>query len=272
MKNLKIKQYNMAMVIAGSIGAAASLVGGIFGSISANSRAKAAAKKKKFLEDKLQGLQDDRQDIINPYENVTNLSGMLSNPMAQLGVATQAAEIQIEEADISLANTLDTIRSTGASAGGATALAQAALQSKKGVAASIEQQEAQNEKARAQGEANLQQQKMSEAQRIQQADVAGQSFVFDQTERREVSELNRVQNQIDGEAAAEVQARSDQMGAITGAIGGIGSMASSYMSGQAAIGSATGSTMGPTNTGSNSSYTIGGSIYDKLPKTTNFGG
>ena len=228
----------MAMVIAGSIGAAASLVGGIFGSIGANSRAKAAAKKKKFLEDKLQGLQDDRQDIINPYENVTNLSGMLSNPMAQLGVATQAAEIQIEEADISLANTLDTIRSTGASAGGATALAQAALQSKKGVAASIEQQEAQNEKARAQGEANLQQQKMSEAQRIQQADVAGQTFVFDQTERRQVSELNRVQSQIDGEAAAEVQARSDQMGAITGALGGIGGMASSYMSGQASIKSA----------------------------------
>jgi len=124
------------------------------------------------------------------------------------------------------------------------------------------------------GEANLQQQKMSEAQRIQQADVAGQSFVFDQTERREVSELNRVQSQIDGEAAAEAQARSDQMGAITGAIGGIGSMASSYMSGQAAMGSTAGSTIGSTigstNTGSNSSYTIGGSIYDKLPTTTNF--
>jgi len=238
MKNLKIKQYNMAMVIAGSIGAAASLVGGIFGSIGANSRARAAAAKKELLEKKLVQLQGDRQDIINPYKNVTDLSGMLSNPMAQLGVATQAAEMQVEEADISLANTLDTIRSTGASAGGATALAQAALQSKKGVSANIEQQEAQNEKARAQGEANLQQQKMSEAQRIQQADVAGQSFVFDQTERRQVSELNRVQNQIDGEAAAEVQARSDQMGAITGAIGGIGGMASSYMSGQASIKSA----------------------------------
>ena len=75
---------------------------------------------------------------------------MLSNPMANLGVATQAAEMQVEQADISLANTLDTIRATGASAGGATALAQAALQSKKGVSASIEQQEAQNEKLRAQ--------------------------------------------------------------------------------------------------------------------------
>ena len=35
--------------------------------------------------------------------------------------------MQAEEADIALANTLDTLRATGASAGGATALAQAAL-------------------------------------------------------------------------------------------------------------------------------------------------
>ena len=45
--------------------------------------------------------------------------------------ATKAAEIQIEESDIALANTLDTLRATGASAGGATALAQAALRSKR---------------------------------------------------------------------------------------------------------------------------------------------
>ena len=63
--------------------------------------------------------------------------------------------MQIEQADISLANTLDTLRSTGASAGGATALAQAALQSKKGVSANIEQQEANNERLRAQGEQQL---------------------------------------------------------------------------------------------------------------------
>ena len=58
--------------------------------------------------------------------------------------------------DIALANTLDTLQSTGASAGGATALAQAARASKKDVAANIQQQEAQNEKLRAQGEESLQ--------------------------------------------------------------------------------------------------------------------
>jgi hypothetical protein len=92
---------------------------------------------------------------------------MVGNPFANLGVATQAAEMQAEEADISLANTLDTLRSTGASAGGATALAQAALQSKKGVSASIEQQEVNNEKLKAQGAADQQRAKLEEAQRIQ---------------------------------------------------------------------------------------------------------
>merc|ERR1712147_116507 len=108
----------------------------------------------------------------------TDLSSTMSNPMANLSVATKAAEMQIEQADISLANTLDTLRATGASAGGATALAQAALQSKKGVSASIEKQEAQNEQLRARGEQVLQQQQMAEAQRIQGLDAAGKEFVL----------------------------------------------------------------------------------------------
>ena len=63
--------------------------------------------------------------------------------------------MQNEQTDIALANTLDTIRATGGGAGGATALAQAALQGKKGVAASIESQEASNAKLKAQGQQQL---------------------------------------------------------------------------------------------------------------------
>ena len=220
----------MTMITAGIVGASLSAVSGIFGAISAGSTARAASARKRRLEKKLKGLEDKRQEVINPFEDVTSLAGMLSNPMAQLSVATQAAEMQIEQADISLANTLDTVRSTGAGAGGATALAQAALQSKKGVSASIEAQEAQNDKMRAQGEANLQQQKMSEAQRIQSAEVSGKQFVYNEFEKREIAELDRVQSQIDGQAAAEVQARSDQKGAITGMFSAMGGVASSYMS------------------------------------------
>ena len=218
------------IVAAGLISAGASIISGIFGASSAKKAERKAAQKIKAAEAKLSFLENNRQEIINPYEDVEDLSGMLSNPMANLAVATQAAEMQIEEADISLANTLDTIRSTGASAGGATALAQAALQSKKQVSASIEMQEASNEKARAQGEVNLQQQKMSEAQRMQQADVQGKSFVYGQQENREVAEMDRVSAQLSGAQARESQAQSDRTGAITGAVGGalgvFGSMAS----------------------------------------------
>ena len=98
----------------------------------------------------LQSLESQRQAIINPYAKTTrdqsnliqDLGGNLTNAFDNLAVATQAAEFQAEQADISLANTLDTLQASGASAGGATALAQAALASKKGIASSIEAQEA----------------------------------------------------------------------------------------------------------------------------------
>ena len=82
------------------------------------------------------------QPIYNPYEN--------------LSVATQANQIKMEETDKALANTLDTLRAQGASAGGATALAQAALKSKAGIAADIEKQEVGNERLKAQGEIMVQ--------------------------------------------------------------------------------------------------------------------
>ena len=73
---------------------------------------------------------------------VSDLSSMANNPFNSLGVATGAAEMQAEQTDLALANTLDTIRASGASAGGATALARMAMESKKGISADIEKQEA----------------------------------------------------------------------------------------------------------------------------------
>ena len=216
-----------------------SIIGGLVGSAGAKKEAKRHRKQQAKLQKKLDHLEANRQDVINPYDNVTSLAGMatdmsstLSNPMANLSVATQAAEMQIEEADISLANTLDTLRSTGAGAGGATALAQAALKSKKGVSASIETQEAANEKARAQGEATLQSQileekkriqgvNMSEGQRVQQAESQGAAYEFEAQEARKTAEMNRVAGQLDNAANNAAQANRDSTSAITGAIGGV---------------------------------------------------
>jgi|TARA_B100000035_G_scaffold119195_1_gene101111 hypothetical protein len=206
------------------IGGVVSIAGGIFGASAAKREARRRENQARALEYKLNQLEENRQEIINPYESITDLSSMMSNPFASLGVATQAAEMQIEQTDIALANTLDTIRATGGGAGGATALAQAALQSKKGVAASIEQQEAANEKQRAQGEADLQRQKVAEAQRLQQAEVSGDQFVFQQQEARDMQQLNRLSNQIGALRGAAAQARADSTAAITGAIGSAASM------------------------------------------------
>ena len=218
-----------------------SAIGGIVSGFIAKGAAKRAQRRaaddRRAAQKKLAAIK--RQPIINPYDNVKDLSslakdlsGKLSNPFASLGVSTAAAEMQIEEADIALANTLATLRATGASAGGATALAQAALQSKKGVAATIEQQEAQNEKLRAQGEADLEQRRiaeaqriegieMSEEQRVQQAKAQGEQFMFNARETREMQKINRTASQLDNARAAMAQASRDGTAAITGAIGGI---------------------------------------------------
>ena len=193
-------------------------------------------------------LENKRQTISNPYAGIKDLStmakdlsSMVSNPFANLGVATQAAEIQIEEADIALANTLDTLRSTGSGAGGATALAQAALQSKKGVAASIEAQEAQNDKLRAEGESKLEMLKMqesqriqtigmSEAQRVQQAGVAGEQFMFSTRERRQTEQLNRKQAQITNAAQTAVAASQGADAIYSAGLSSFGQIASSVAS------------------------------------------
>lgn len=212
------------MPAAAIIGGAVSIVGGIFGASRAKREARRRENQARALEAKLNNLEANRQEIIDPYANVTDLSSMLSNPFANLSVATKATEMQMEQTDIALANTLDTIRATGGSAGGATALAQAALQSKKNIAANIEQQEVANEKQRLAGEAQLQQQQMAEARRQQQADVAGDQFVFQQQEARDMQQLNRLSNQIGALRGAAAQARADQTAAITGAIGGAASI------------------------------------------------
>ena len=236
------------------VSAGSSIIGGIMGMGSADRAAAAAAAEKRRLQAQLDSLENSRQAIINPYETTKdvsglakNLSGMISNPYANLGVATQAAKMQAEEADMSLANTLDTLKETGSSAGGATALAQAALKSKQGISANIEQQEAANEKLKAQGEADMERMKMaeaqriqgvqiSEAQRIQGAEAAGKQFMFGAKENREQQKIDRVAGQLSGAQAQEGQANANYTSALTGMIGGITSAAGSYMS---AMGSST---------------------------------
>lgn len=175
--------------IAKVVGIAAPVVTGFYTMHKANVAAREAEFRQQQNEMMLNELENNRQQIVNPYQN--------------LSVATAAAEMQAEEADMSLAATLDVLKSSGAGAGGATALANAALKSKQGISADIQKQEQANEQLRAQGE----------------------QFVFQAQEAREKQKLDRVAGLIDRDMAQAAQYRSDAFGALTGGITGASQMA-----------------------------------------------
>lgn len=241
----------MSLIAVAVTSAVVGIGGAVVGAVSAGKSERRARSNKNRLTGELEELEKNRQEIINPYEGVTDLSSMVSdlssiasNPFSNLAVSTAAAEMQVEEADIALANTLDTLRASGASAGGATALARMALESKKGVSASIEQQEAANQEMRARGEQNLQQVQLSEAkrvqgtlmgeaQRIQAVEADAELFQFNQKERREKEQLNRKQSQITGAAMQEGAAVEAKGAAIAGGISAVGNTAGSFMGAKA---------------------------------------
>ncbi len=138
-------------------------------------------------------IMNNRDEVYDASDKIRDMKDLVSNPYANLGVATQAAEMQAEEADMALANTLDTVRAGGFGGGGATALAMAAAKSKQGVSASIEQQEADNNKLRAQGELQKQQQLMnleSQAISAEERAAAGE-------DARVQAELDRAYGEVD---------------------------------------------------------------------------
>ncbi len=214
--------------------AGAALIGGVMSGMHASRQASRAKARANAAQSAIADIKRTRGAVPDPYANYENLADMatdlsrnMTNPMANLAVATQAAEMQAEEADIALANTLDTLRATGAGAGGATALAQAALRSKKGIAASIETQEAQNEKLRAQGQANLEARvaaeqariqgvQIGEAQRIQEAEAAGKAYQFEGEENRRNADIARHHQEYQMWQQAAMGYEADKSSALGG--------------------------------------------------------
>lgn len=223
------------MAVAAAIVGGALAVGGAAASASAAGReARSQGRAAKSARLRMEAIQNNRQAIINPYENFESVTGLaedlqntMSNPYANLSVATQAAEFQAEEADLALANTLDTLMATGASAGGATALAQAALQSKRGVSSSIESQEAANEKMKAEGDQKLQERQAAEAVRmqnvalqdelrLQSAEAQGKAYKFEMKEQRDENDLGRLAGERQQALAARAAAKAGQASAFSG--------------------------------------------------------
>jgi len=232
------------MGIATAIGAA--VVSGAVGAGKAHKEMRRARSAKNEAKFQMETARQNRQDIINPYAGVTDLSGLatdlssqITNPFNNMQVSTAAAEMQAEQSDMALANTLDTLEATGASAGGATALAMAALKSKKDVALSLEQQEAKNAELKAQGEQAAQQQRVAartrfeesqirEKGRAEELEAQGEIFEFQAQEARTNADINMYQSMYQGFAAQQNQAslaRANAWGNVASSIGNIATAA-----------------------------------------------
>ena len=238
-------------VISAIAGAAIAVGGAVAGSISAGKEARRQGRNAQNAKDQIASIEENRQEIINPYSNMSSvtdlaadLSSTMSNPYDNLSVATGAAQMQAEEADISLANSLDTMLATGAGAGGATALAQMALKSKKGISASIESQEAKNQAMKAQGDEGLQKRKTTEAERmqniemqddmrLQNAEAQGKAYEFENQEQRTENQLARLSGQQQQAEAARSAAKAGQQAALGGLASAGGSILGAGISGGA---------------------------------------
>jgi hypothetical protein len=220
----------MALITAATVAVGATVVGGLVNANQAKQAARGFANEAERKEWEISQIEANRQKIPNPYANVKSIASSFKNPYASMGVATQAAEMQAEEADISLANTLDLLRSTGASAGGATALAQAALNSKKGVSASIEKQEAANEQLKAQGQEKLNTMLLEDEARVQALQAEGVKFQYGEQESRDIAKLNRLSGQSAQAQANQASAQSAQGAAYGSIFSGIGNIAGGVIS------------------------------------------
>ena len=227
--------------------------------------AKLEAAKQRRMEKRLEQLEQMRQPVINQAAKIREMKDQVFNPYANLGVAMKATELQIAETDKALANTLDAIQSQGPGAGNATALAQMAASGKAQVAASIENQEANNMKLRIEGE----QAKQNQLMQLEQTALAEEVAAFERQEGRDIAQMSRTAGLADragAQALAYEQTAQAQQQAAWGAVTDIGTS----LLGMSGTGGAGGSMSG----GMSMADGTGGYNYtgSPAPDSVSFGG
>jgi hypothetical protein len=208
-----------ATALAAGFGAATN----IFAAGSSASAARKARADARYRQNQIRALENNRQDIIDPFASIQDLSGMIENPFDNLQVGTRAAEFQASETDLALSTALDTSTTLGFASGGATSVAREAARSKLGIAANIEQQELQNERLRAQGAFEANRLRLGELARVQGARAQGAMFMFNTQEQRDMQRLNRL-------AGFQQQAQQNAMSGQAGVFSALGSLGGSALS------------------------------------------
>lgn len=194
----------MAGFIEGIAGGVTGILGGIIGG-----RARRQEQARANKEYQAQRSAYENFDFQNAY------AGM-QNPYEDLKVATGAAEMQSQQVQQTAANTLEALRGGGGGFG-AAALAQAiqgqAAQSQQSIMADIQQQEASNQMASAQGQANINQMAAQGAMAVQDMEFGRQETMLGMSQARK---------------ASADQARRDATASMLSGIGSLGASAASF--------------------------------------------
>lgn len=149
------------------------------------------------------------------FENFqfTNAYKGLENVAEDLTINQDASQFQAQQTDAALAQSMQAAIASGGAAGGAQAIAQAALMSKRGISADIARQEQANEMAR-----------VKQAGQLQQLEAQGEEDIQSQQFLQQGELLNMAAGR---KAAADAaRARSTQM-----LVGGFGEIAGGVASG-----------------------------------------
>jgi hypothetical protein len=227
-------------IVTGSIAAATGITSGIISGSQQKKAARLEAGKARRQEKRLRELEQMRPPVIDQSQKIRDLKSQVFNPYEQMGVAMKGVEMQVEQQDQDLANTLDAINKSGTSAGGATALARAAAEGKAKVAASIENQEAANQKLKITGEANRLKQQMD----LEQLAIAEEVNAFDRQETRDIAQLDRAsdlmdqsnQNAIDLNAAGNASMMSGVTSGLSSGVAAFGALQDVQSSGSGGSG------------------------------------
>tara|TARA_R110002020_G_scaffold40165_3_gene118945 strand:- start:1701 stop:2489 length:789 start_codon:yes stop_codon:yes gene_type:complete len=204
----------MAFYVSAAIMGTALTIGAIT-KISADKKARLEEAKARAYEKRLEAFDASRQNVLNQSQEIRALKSQVFNPYANLAVANKAANQQIEQTDQALANTLDSINRAGSGAGGATALAQMAAKSKAKVSANLENQEANNQKLRFKGEAEMQAAKM----RLEQAALAEEGQAWGRQETRDLATLDRLSGLQENSQAQAMAYRASGDAALMAGVG-----------------------------------------------------
>ena len=219
------------------IGIGASILGSVFGAISAGKQKRIAERKARNAKKRL-----DRQkeiyrnlDTSNPFLNMTNTMSDLENTMEDLTVNQQQAEFQAQQFQQSQSNILSTLRESAGSSGIASlaqSLAQQGQIASQQAGASIGQQEAANQRAAAAQAGRLQMAEAGEASRIQGMERQGEVMSRQQELNKQSTLLGMAQQETAAYNAQAGQAQQAKMDAISGGFQGAADMFAGFGQGQ----------------------------------------